>query len=210
MPEYVEYLRNYARHFKLNDRIRLGCRVTKIWRDPSGGHLVEFVNSKVSSQAHAIHADYIAVCSGLHVIPSIPDIPGIEHVLHPKLPPADCVIREVYHSSSYKGRAQLANRRVLILGTGETGHDLAYEAVKAGATEVTLCTRGRFALLGFVGCTPCTQWLLIHRRLPIVSESPGMGKLTPFEHKQCDVPNHDFPSERLPIVWIQVRRKFTY
>jgi dimethylaniline monooxygenase (N-oxide forming) len=29
----------------------------------------------------------------------------------------------------------------MILGTGETGMDLAYEAVKAGATEVVLCSR---------------------------------------------------------------------
>jgi cation diffusion facilitator CzcD-associated flavoprotein CzcO len=32
----------------------------------------------------------------------------------------------------------------MILGTGETGMDLAYESVKAGAKEVVLCTRGGF------------------------------------------------------------------
>ncbi|KAF9514503.1 hypothetical protein BS47DRAFT_1328903 [Hydnum rufescens UP504] len=144
LPEYIKYLRDYARHFKLDDRIRLGCRVTRIRRDPTGGHVVEFVESKVSPQAQTIHADFIAVCSGLHVIPSTPDIPGIENVLHPKISPADGITPQVYHSSAYKARAQLANRRVMILGTGETGHDLAYEAAKAGATEVTLCTRGGF------------------------------------------------------------------
>lgn len=30
----------------------------------------------------------------------------------------------------------------MVLGTGETGMDLAYEAAKAGAKEVTLCSRG--------------------------------------------------------------------
>lgn len=29
----------------------------------------------------------------------------------------------------------------MILGTGETGMDIAYEAVKAGAKEVVLCSR---------------------------------------------------------------------
>jgi cation diffusion facilitator CzcD-associated flavoprotein CzcO len=151
LPKYIKYLRHYARHFKLDDRIRLGCRVTRIIRDPTGGHIVEFVQSKVSPQAQIIHADFIAVCSGLHVIPSIPDIPGIENVLHPKISPADGITRQVYHSSAYKGRAQLTNRRVMILGTGETGHDLAYEAAKAGATEVTLCTRGGFAVIALAG-----------------------------------------------------------
>lgn len=51
----------------------------------------------------------------------------------------------VFHSHEYKARGQLAGRRVMILGTGETGMDLAYEAVKAGATEVVLCTRAGYA-----------------------------------------------------------------
>ena len=90
-----------------------------------------------------IHATYVAVCTGLHVIPAIPDIPGIEHVL--KQPPrkeGDTVIEPAaYHSAAYKTRSQLAGRRVMILGTGETGMDLAYEAAKAGAKEVVLCSR---------------------------------------------------------------------
>lgn len=47
----------------------------------------------------------------------------------------------VYHSSEYKSRSQLVGRRVMILGTGETGMDLAYEAAKAPAKEVVLCSR---------------------------------------------------------------------
>jgi len=30
------------------------------------------------------------------------------------------------------------------MGTGETGMDLAYESIKAGAEEVVLCSRGGF------------------------------------------------------------------
>lgn len=86
-----------------------------------------------------IRAAYVALCTGLHVIPSIPTIPGTEHVLKPQKnsehPPA------IFHSHEYKHRAQLADRRVMILGTGETGMDLAYEAAKAGAKEVVLCSR---------------------------------------------------------------------
>lgn len=92
-----------------------------------------------------VHAAYVAVCSGLHVIPSIPSIEGIEHVLNPEGVSKQGKIslkQQVFHSSDYKTRSQLANRRVMILGTGETGHDLAYESVKAGAKEVILCTRG--------------------------------------------------------------------
>jgi dimethylaniline monooxygenase (N-oxide forming) len=51
----------------------------------------------------------VAVCTGLHVQPNTPSIVGIENVQG-----------EVFHSSLYKGRAQVAGRRVLILGCGET------------------------------------------------------------------------------------------
>jgi cation diffusion facilitator CzcD-associated flavoprotein CzcO len=90
----------------------------------------------------SVHARYVAVCTGLHVIPSIPDVPGIEHVLNNRS--SEGITPAVYHSVHYKSRSQLAGRRVMILGTGETGMDLAYEAVKAGAKEVTLCSRSGY------------------------------------------------------------------
>ncbi len=64
---------------------------------------------------HTITARYIAICTGLHVIPSIPSIPGIEHLS--KLEPPV----QVFHSHTYKARSQLSGKRVMILGTGETG-----------------------------------------------------------------------------------------
>lgn len=145
LPEYVEYLRDYMVQFQLDERLKLSCRVVHIRRSDNG-HIVEYIdNSGSEPTRHELYADYIAVCSGLHVTPSSPDIPGIEYVLNPK-PALDSTEREiprqVYHSSEYKSRSQLAGRRVMVLGTGETGHDLAYEAAKAGATEVALCTRG--------------------------------------------------------------------
>lgn len=82
--------------------------------------------------AYTLHADAVAICSGLHVTPAWPEIPGIEY------------IPETLHSSAYKGREQLVGKRVMILGCGETAMDLAYESCKAGAKEVTLCYRGGY------------------------------------------------------------------
>src|SRR5262245_59963277 len=77
-----------------------------------------------------IKASYVAVCTGLHVSASIPVIPGIEHVLKDGSPEGKaCMSPAVFHSVEYKTRSQLSGRRVMILGTGETGMDLAYEAV---------------------------------------------------------------------------------
>ncbi|KAJ7491288.1 hypothetical protein FB451DRAFT_1222690 [Mycena latifolia] len=147
LEEYVSYLRAYCKHFGITDRIRLESKVVNVARNPDGGHVVSYVTKTPSGEWDStpltINATYVALCTGLHVIPAIPDIPGIEHVLTPEnhepgIAPA------AYHSTEYKARAQLAGRRVMILGTGETGMDLAYEAAKAGAKEVVLCSRSGF------------------------------------------------------------------
>ncbi|KAH8102934.1 FAD/NAD(P)-binding domain-containing protein [Cristinia sonorae] len=146
LEEYVDYLKAYCKDFKIEDRILLHSKVTKISRAPQGGHLVSYVRRGHGGEwedSHTtIHTPYIAVCTGLHVVPAIPKIPGIEYVLEAN---ANAEIKPaVYHSAEYKSRSQLAGRRVMILGTGETGMDIAYEAAKAGAKEVTLCSRAGF------------------------------------------------------------------
>ncbi|TFY82963.1 hypothetical protein EWM64_g1049 [Hericium alpestre] len=147
LEEYVDYLRAYAKHFDVYDRIQLGCKVLNISRHPEGGHLVTFLwQSSITSGLsnlvpETLHVAYVAICTGLHVSPAVPDIPGIEHVLNNHEGDSKPA---VFHSAQYKSRSQLAGRRVMILGTGETGMDLAYESAKAGAKEVVLCSRAGF------------------------------------------------------------------
>ncbi|KAH7107363.1 FAD/NAD(P)-binding domain-containing protein [Auriculariales sp. MPI-PUGE-AT-0066] len=145
LPEYCDYLEAYSTHFKLWDRIWLRHKVLQISRHPQGGHIVEFVRCKADGQWDAVseqlHVAYVVMCTGLHVVPSYPAIPGIEHV------GASSITSDktrTFHSVDYKRRDQLAGRRVMVLGTGETGMDLAYESVKAGAKEVVLCSRAGF------------------------------------------------------------------
>ena len=104
-------------------------------------------SSDWNSKSKTFHADYVAVCTGLHVIPSVPMVEGIEHVLRPRDTDDPVLVRKAFHSVDYKTRSQLAGRRVMILGTGETGMDLAYESAKAGAKEVVLCSRGGCVVL---------------------------------------------------------------
>ncbi|KAI0059100.1 FAD/NAD-P-binding domain-containing protein [Artomyces pyxidatus] len=149
LEEYVGYLRAYVTHFGMSDRIQLGCKVVNVSRSPEGGHIVSYVRRSTETPGgwnttpEILSVSYIAICTGLHVVPAIPQIPGIEHVLEVR-DKATGPTPAVFHSVSYKSRSQLAGRRVMILGTGETGMDLAYEASKAGAKEVVLCSRAGF------------------------------------------------------------------
>ncbi|GAA5848275.1 hypothetical protein JCM8547_004466 [Rhodosporidiobolus lusitaniae] len=137
LPEFVAYLGRYCDHFQLWDRIKLGSRVTDIERGEGGkGHVVE-VQKKGEEGITTYRSRYLVLATGLHVIPQIPHITGIERVTSDKS-------KQVLHSSEYKTRDQLKGKKVLILGTGETGMDLAYASIKAGAEEVVLCSRGGF------------------------------------------------------------------
>lgn len=86
-----------------------------------------------SNSLEAYDCSHIAICTGLHVEPNIPPIPGIENIKGP-----------VFHSADYKTRSQLADRNVMVLGCGETAMDIAYEAIKANAQSVTMCFRTGF------------------------------------------------------------------
>jgi dimethylaniline monooxygenase (N-oxide forming) len=110
LPQYVQYLRSYCDQFKLWPNINFRCRVTNIRplpEDEKWRHRITYADSQGKEQQ--FDCSHIALCTGLHVQPNVPSIPGIENVKG-----------EVFHSSSYKFRSQLSRHDVLILGCGET------------------------------------------------------------------------------------------
>jgi len=72
-------------------------------------------------ETESIHVASVVMCTGLHVVPSVPSIPGIEHV---GASSSSSDKKRAFHSVEYKNRAQVAGRRVMVLGTGETGMDI--------------------------------------------------------------------------------------
>lgn len=103
LPRYVQYLEDYVRKFDLDapagsewsgtegegTRIRLGCRVVKMRRAIGGGHTVSFAETQRDGSVvvRTVHADAVAICSGLHVTPAIPEIEGLTTLLVPQDPP---------------------------------------------------------------------------------------------------------------------------
>ncbi|KAK3681099.1 hypothetical protein B0T22DRAFT_434837 [Podospora appendiculata] len=129
---YLEYLHEYCSHFNLWPHIHLSTPVQSVTRDHSGKHTVTYLDTTTGEQS-SWECDAIAVCSGLHVTPNVPDIPGIENI----------PVR--MHSSEFKTRAQFGvGKTVLVLGSGETGADVAYMAVTAPTKRVVMCHRNGF------------------------------------------------------------------
>lgn len=126
--DYVDYLAGYCEAFDLGKYIRFQTTVESVTPDTGGGWRVQTRGADGASEAHF---DSVALCSGLHQHPLVPRIPGLE-----------TFTGEVIHGAQYRRPAQVAGRRVLIVGAGESGADVAAEAARHGAESVVSLRRG--------------------------------------------------------------------
>ncbi|KAH6985322.1 dimethylaniline monooxygenase [Ilyonectria destructans] len=131
---YVQYLQDYCTNFNLWPYIALSTRVLTVARRPGGGHVIIYI-TKGSQNPLEWECDAVAICSGLHVEPNIPTIRGMKNV------------PLVMHSSEFKARKQFGvDKTVIIVGSGETGADIAYLAVTSTTRRVLMCHRDGFHL----------------------------------------------------------------
>ena len=126
----VEYLYSYAAKFDLFKYILFDTTVVSMKRRNHGHVLI--LRDGMDRQAE-VCCDAVAVCAGLHVVPDMPHVIGINEV------------PRVLHSSEVKSRSQFGvDTNVVILGAGETAMDLAYLAVTSPTKSVTVCHRDGF------------------------------------------------------------------
>jgi dimethylaniline monooxygenase (N-oxide forming) len=131
--EYVDYLRRYSHAFGVDPHIQFEATVESVSRGPDGGWRVRV--ARADGKAREEHFDAVAVCSGLHQNPHRPRFAGQE-----------TFPGQILHSAEYRRPDQIAGKRVLIVGAGESGADLVAE-VAAHAAETVLSLRRGVAVL---------------------------------------------------------------
>jgi len=135
IEEYLDYLGRYVAQFNLEPYLYFGLRVDSVLRTSSNHYTIRCTYKKFASkklQSKSFNA--VAICSGLHNIPFTPIVKGIEHFKGISI-----------HSSEYKERSIFRRKRVLIVGCGETGCDIAYRAVQESQPRgVCMCVRRGF------------------------------------------------------------------
>ena len=118
--EFVEYLQAYVRKFDLP--VQTGVAVTRICRDDEGK------TYQIETTTGDLTADNIVIASGSQNQPKVPDacseIPGSILQLH---------------SGNYKRPDALPDGAVLIIGSGQSGVQIAEDLLEAGR-EVYLAT----------------------------------------------------------------------
>src|ERR1700728_3063192 len=75
-----------------------------------------------------------------HIVLALGVSGGPPHIA--ELPGRDVFAGEIVHSSSFKNGADCKGKRAVVVGTGNSGHDVAQDLVVKGADKVWLLQRG--------------------------------------------------------------------
>ncbi|ARP71654.1 NAD(P)/FAD-dependent oxidoreductase [Streptomyces pluripotens] len=119
----VRYLENYAEHHELE--IVTGVEVHRVERTKDGtGWLLH------ASGGRELTGSAVVVATGYNHTPRVPDWPG-----------RDGYGGEFRHASDYRNAAPYAGQDVLVVGSGNTGAEIAVDLTEGGAKRVRLAVR---------------------------------------------------------------------
>jgi cation diffusion facilitator CzcD-associated flavoprotein CzcO len=119
--QVVAYLEDYARAFALAPR--LGETVTRAAPFGDGW--------RVETSADVLEARSLVIATGYNAVPHRPRFAGEERFA-----------QSIVHSAEYRNAEPYRERRVLVVGAGNTGAEIALDLCEHGAASVDLCIRG--------------------------------------------------------------------
>ncbi len=190
-----EYLTSYARHFGLVDRIRFNADVVRVAPSGYGSTWLVTVRDRGSLEEATIEYAGVVIANGHNWNPKMPSYPGQEGFLG-----------EIIHSADYKGAEVLRGRRVVVVGAGNTGCDVAVESAQNADHTWHSTRRGYYYNPKYLMGRPSDQTadLLLALRLPLAARRAlfkaslrfAVGDFTKFGLKK---PDHRF-FETHPIV----------
>ena len=167
----VRYLERYASHHGLN--VRPGVDVRKVERSEDGWRL--------ETGGEPIHGRTVVVATGHNREPFLPDWPGRESFTG-----------ELLHSAQYRNAEPYRGRDVLVVGTGNSGAEIAVDLVEGGAGSVDISVRTPPNIMRReVGGLPSQLVGMSIRHLPaglVDRMARGMQKLTVGDLRPYGVP----------------------
>lgn len=124
----IRYFRDFADRFGLTERFRFGTKVTSLDPDDDGGWML-----RADGPDGGIEQRYdgVVLANGTLAEPNIPTFRGE-------------FAGELLHTSAYKAASQLSGKRVLIIGAGNSGCDIAVDAVHHAASVDMSVRRGYY------------------------------------------------------------------
>ena len=134
--EVLAYFRAFADHFDLRRHYRFGVEVTRL--EPLGGSGAGWrVCWREGGESHEALYKGILIANGTLSEPNMPQFPG------------DWA-GEMLHSADYRSPRQFAGKRVLVVGAGNSGCDIAVDAIHHGDSCDISMRRGYYFVPKYV------------------------------------------------------------
>ncbi|SDU32539.1 flavin-containing monooxygenase [Halopseudomonas salegens] len=135
--EMRQYFRDYAEHFGLKEHYEFNTRVLDLAPDGDGWLLTSERNGEQQQRRF----DGILIANGTLHTPNRPSVPGDFN-------------GQLMHSAEYRSPEVFKGKRVLILGCGNSGADIAVDAVHQAAKVDMSLRRGYYFIPKFVKGRP--------------------------------------------------------
>ncbi|PKK27219.1 flavin-containing monooxygenase 5 isoform X1 [Columba livia] len=174
----MEYFRMYAQHFRLLHHIRFRTSVCRVSKRPDFATTGQWeVVTESEGKQEAAVFDAVLVCTGHHCEAHLPlsSFPGIKTFKGRYL-----------HSRDYKDAQDFTDKRVVVIGIGNSGSDLAVE-ISQTAKQVFLSTRRGAWIFNRVGGRGYPMDIIFLTRLNMVlRQLLGLSVASKFAENQLN------------------------
>jgi cation diffusion facilitator CzcD-associated flavoprotein CzcO len=127
----LAYLRNYAQEFGVLDRVETNATVEHAERTQGGWRV------QIAGEARPRFYRALVIASGHHDVPRMPKIPGK-------------FTGETMHSRDYRSVKQLADKRVVVVGAGNSACDIVVDATAVARSVDQSMRRGTYFVPKFM------------------------------------------------------------
>ncbi len=146
--EALAYLRNYAQEFGVLDRVELNTRVERAERTQGGWRV------QIAGEQRPRFYRALVIASGHHDLARLPKIPGK-------------FTGETMHSRDYRSVKQLIDKRVVVVGAGNSACDIVVDATAVARSVHQSMRRGTYFVPKFMLGRPTDGIVNFCEKLPM-------------------------------------------
>ena len=158
--ELLQYFSNYAKNFRLNEKIKFNTEVINCEDLKNNKWEITYKDLETQKQKTLIF-DALVVCNGHHHEPRFPKYPGK-------------FTGDFLHSHDYKRAVPFKDKRVLVIGGGNSACDVAVETSRISKKTTISWRRGYFLIPKFMFGLTTDIFALRARLLPKFIRLPFM------------------------------------
>nr|WP_320166350.1 NAD(P)-binding domain-containing protein [uncultured Methylophaga sp.] len=149
------YLESYAKHFGFLEKIQLNTSIVSATKSDSGGWIVETSSNTIKKY------DHLVVANGHH-----------NKANYPEFYYRDSFTGKSIHSGQYRRREEFSDKKVLVVGIGNSGSQIAVDVSHAAEQTYISTRRGVYILPHYLGglrfdkLFGFVEWWWLHKILP--------------------------------------------